>query len=597
MWLAVSSSEIYIRRAEDLRQNSGQWAAYQSRGNCVILAGPGSGKTKILTLKLARMLKEDLQPPRGIACITYNNECARELEERLGVLGVEPSKRVFIGTVHSFSLTQIILPYAKVAQMGLPDNFRVATSAERKVALERAFSRVVGGPENPQDWDLRMGAYRKSVIDRNCKEWKERDPQLAQLVEAYEKELRALGCIDFDDMPLLAIRALQQHPWLRKALLAKYPILIVDEYQDLGLALHHMVMELCFNSGMRLFAVGDVDQSIYGFTGADPESLQQLSIRDDVETIRLRLNYRCGSRIVTASAYALGEERDYEAAQGTGEGLIYFHPQSGSTYREHASFLCSTLLPQIRARLPLLRLGDIGVLYHAAYMGDYVAEAAQAAGIPFLRSDGNALYPRGTRLMRWLEQCAAWSCGGWLIGSPRYSRIVNGGQRLFWDVLSTDEARLLFQQKLIKILWEHRNGSENLSLWLQNLYDSLLHDLLKKCRTLDDEVDILCKFIERCFVSDCKDMSLSKFSGQNSSQENLNLSTLHSSKGREFEVIVMFGMDAGNIPRRKATQRGLVESRRLFYVGLTRAKKEVHFVFSDSKASQFVLGLQERLNE
>lgn len=593
----MSSSNLYIQRAEDLRQNIGQWSAYESQGNCVVLAGPGSGKTKILTLKLARMLKENVQPPRGVACITYNNECARELEDRLGVLGVEPSRRVFIGTVHSFSLTQIILPYAKVSQMGLPDNFRVATRSEQKLALERAFCRVVGGPENPQYWDLRMRTYRRSFIDRNCKEWEERDPQLAQLVEAYEKELRAFGCIDFDDMPLLAIRALQQHPWLRKALLAKYPILIVDEYQDLGLALHHMVMELCFNTGMRLFAVGDVDQSIYGFTGADPELLQQLSTRDDVETIRLRLNYRCGSRIVTASAYALGEERDYEAAQGTGEGLIYFHPQSGSTYQEHASFLCTTLLPQIQARLPLLKLGDIGVLYHAAYMGDYVAKAAQSAGIPFLRSDGNALYPRGNRLMRWIEQCAAWSCGGWQTGSPRFSRIVNEGQRLFWDVLLTDEARLLFQQKLMKILWEHRNGSEDLSHWLQNLYDAFHFDLLKKCRAMEDDVDVLCKFIERCFKGDFRNMSISKFAGQNSSQENLNLSTLHSSKGREFEVIVMFGMDAGNIPRRKATQREQVESRRLFYVGLTRAKKEVHFVYSEGKPSQFVSGLQERLNE
>lgn len=593
----MSSSEIYIRRVEDLRLNSGQWAAYESQDNCVILAGPGSGKTKILTLKLARMLMEDVQPPRGVACITYNNECARELEERLRVLGVEPSRRVFIGTVHSFSLTQIILPYAKVAQMGLPDNFRIATRAEHKVALERGFGRVIGGPENPHDWDFRMGTYRRSVIDRRCKEWRERDPQLAQLVEAYEKELRALGCIDFDDMPLLAIRALQQHPWLCDALLAKYPILMVDEYQDLGLALHHMVMELCFNTGMRLFAVGDVDQSIYGFTGAEPELLQQLSTRDDVETIRLRLNYRCGSRIVTASAYALGEERDYEAAQGTGEGIIYFHSQSGCTYQEHASFLCSTLLPEIRTRLPHLKLGDIGVLYPAAYIGNYIAEAAQTAGIAILRSDGNAFYPRGNRLMRWLEQCAAWCCGGWQTGSPRFARIVNEGQRLFSDALSTEDARLFFQQKLMNMLWEHRNGSVVLSHWLQNLYNILICDLVKKCRSMEDDVDILSNFIERCLVGDCQSMSISKFAGQSSGQDSLNLSTLHSSKGREFSVIVMFGMDAGRIPRRNATRRELVESRRLFYVGLTRAKAEVHFVFSGSNPSQFVSELQKRLAE
>ena len=502
---------------------------------------------------------------------------------------------MFTGTVHSFSLTQIILPYAKVAQMGLPDNFKIAR-AERRVALERAFVRVIGGPENPHDWDFRMGIYRRSVIDRNCEEWRGRDPQLAQLVEAFEKELRALGRIDFDDMPLLAIRALQQHAWLRDALLAKYPILIVDEYQDLGLALHHMVMELCFNTGMRLFAVGDVDQSIYGFTGAAPELLQQLSTHDDVETIRLRLNYRCGSRIVTASTYALGEERDYEAAKETGEGTIYFHSQSGS-YQEHASFLCSTLLPEIRARLPHLKLGDIAVLYPAAYIGNNVAEAAQAAGFSILRSDGNALYPRGNRLMRWLEQCAEWCCGGWQTGSPRFGRIVNEGERLFSEALSTEDARLFFQQKLIDVLWRQRSESEILAHWLQNLYNILLSDLVKVCRTMEDDADILITFIERCLAGDCQSMSISQFAGQSSGQDSLNLSTLHSSKGREFAVIVMFGMDAGRLPRRNATRRELVESRRLFYVGLTRAKAEVHMMFSASNPSQFVSELQGRLAE
>jgi superfamily I DNA/RNA helicase len=98
----VFDSALYIRAAEDLRANDGQWRAYESKGHCVLLAGPGSGKTKTLTLKLARMLSEDVHDPRGVACITYNNECARELEQRLYQLGVESNRRVFIGTVHSF---------------------------------------------------------------------------------------------------------------------------------------------------------------------------------------------------------------------------------------------------------------------------------------------------------------------------------------------------------------------------------------------------------------------------------------------------------------------------------------------------------------
>jgi DNA helicase-2/ATP-dependent DNA helicase PcrA len=229
----VSDRKLYRRAAEDLRRNPGQWAAYNSSGHCVVLAGPGSGKTKTLTIKLARLLSEDVEAPRGVACITYNNECARELEQRLDALGVEAGGRVFIGTVHSYSLTQIVMPYAKSAGMGLPDGFRVATQNEQRGALERAFMRTIGGPENPQSWSFRMGRYRRSILNRNSEQWRTEDPQLARLVEAYEEELRARGLIDFDDMPLLAVRALREHEWLHRAILAKYPVLIVDEYQDL----------------------------------------------------------------------------------------------------------------------------------------------------------------------------------------------------------------------------------------------------------------------------------------------------------------------------------------------------------------------------
>lgn len=139
----------------------------------------------------------------------------------------------------------------------------------------------------------------------------------------------------------------------------------------------------------------------------------------------------------------------------------------------------------------------------------------------------------------------------------------------------------------------------NLSLacWLRNLYDALISDLAKACRTMEDDVEILRAFIGRCSEGDCQAMTISQFAGQGTGLDSLNLTTLHSSKGQEFSVVIMFGIDAGRLPRRNLTSRELVESRRLFYVGLTRAKTEVHMMFSARNPSQFISELQRRLDE
>jgi superfamily I DNA/RNA helicase len=541
------------------------------------------------------MLSEDVDSPRGAACITYNNECAKELEQRLDALGIEAGGRVFIGTVHSFSLTQIVLPYAKAAGFGLPDGFIIATQAQQRRALERAFRRTIGGPTNPQNWNFPMGRYRRSILNRNSEQWRTEDPQLAQLVEAYEEELRADGLIDFDDMPLLAVRALQENRWLQRALLAKYPILIVDEYQDLGRALHRMVLGLCFSTGMRLFAVGDLDQSIYGFTGAYPELLQQLSERTDVETVRLRLNYRCGSRIVTASGYALGEDRGYSAPEGAHLGTIYFHPRRGP-YDQHADYLFSTVIPEVMGRIPDLAPGDIAILYPTAAIGDDIANAAQEHGYPVIRSDTNALYPRSSRLLRWLELCAVWCCEGWRTGTPRFSKLVGEACRIF--VITTPEQRIEFQRTLLGLLWERRDSTEHVNTWLRDLERELIAELVSRSRTLNDESENLGALIERTAVgAAAEEMTLGEFSGRGNENDRINLSTLHSAKGQEFKAVVMFAMDNGRIPWRNVSERQVLESRRLFYVGFTRVKMELHLMFTDGTPSPFVVEVQERLNE
>ena len=133
-------SHAYRRAVEELRENPGQWQAYSADGHCVVLAGPGSGKTKTLTVKIAKLLIETIREPRGLACMTYSTECARELVKRLDRMGVYRSDLVFIGTVHSFCLQNVVMPYAALGGMNPPGTCGSRWPANRNLCSLRRFT-------------------------------------------------------------------------------------------------------------------------------------------------------------------------------------------------------------------------------------------------------------------------------------------------------------------------------------------------------------------------------------------------------------------------------------------------------------------------
>ena len=585
---------------EELRKNREQWKAYESEGHCVVLAGPGSGKTKVLTVKLERLIAEDVAPPRGVACLTYNNKCARELIKRAARLGVRNARSVFIGTVHSFCLKAVVLPYARMAGLALPDPLRVATGTDQERLFTKALGRVVSADERPDVWRSRCDRYRRTYLDRDASEWREKDSQSADLIEDYESLLRSEGFIDFDDMVLLGLRLVESQPWVRKVLTARFPILVVDEYQDLGLTLHRLVMSLCFGDKdlCRLFAVGDPDQSIYSFTGAQPELLGQLADDHRVEKVHLRLNYRSRSNIVSASEVVLGEKRGYEAASGEG-GIIEFHKCDDGLLRQ-AGFVCGDLIPNVLASGVAGNLGEIAVLYRTKNQGDVVAECAAAAGLDFIRSDGNAPY-RCTPFTTWLESCASWCVGGWRTGEPGLSDLLYKWHS-FNGSVGSDSESLALSRNLVRFLFSHRDTSDTLGTWLLSFQDSCLQRAFDREPVMYDEAVRVTNILGLCQPGKkLAGWSVVQFGGQGGSPDNLNLMTFHSSKGLEFDVVFMLGLDQGIIPNYYENTPALKrEPRRLFYVGLTRARYEVHMLYSgwyEAKNRRYTQGPSEFLLE
>ena len=508
MWPTVSN-QLTLALA-DLAENAEQNAAVRERDHCVVLAGPGSGKTKTLTTAMARCLVEDVLDPRGVACITYNNECAIELETRLAALGVASGGQTFIGTVHSFALTQVIMPYARCIPGLLPDDIRVASRAECRAAVEFAYATVFGDQFDPHDrWTFAQEKRRRDV-DRSQPDWRGRNPELADFIEAYEAELRRRGLIDFDDMPLIAFRMIKQHSWIRSALRARFPVLFVDEYQDLGHALHELVLLLCFAGGIRLFAVGDADQSIYGFTGANPELLQSLVARPGVQEIRLRFNYRSGSKIIRASIGALGEERDYRGREGAPEGDLFFWKVKGDLDAQ-AGAIGNQILPAILDRQPA---EEIAILYRAAWLGDKIAAALDAKDIPYIRTDGNALIKRSSRLARFIEGCASWVTGGWREAEPPYARLLSQAKALVFGGRCSDAEEITLSSQLIRFLRSGIDTGETTHFWLQRLYRELIAPWRAIACNPQEEWDVCSEMITNTDPAQDKDIALNIFAGR-----------------------------------------------------------------------------------
>jgi DNA helicase II / ATP-dependent DNA helicase PcrA len=476
-----SVSAAYLAQAADFAGNPGQQAAYDSTGNCVVLAGPGSGKTKTLVLKLARIMAEDVRAPRGAACITYSQECARELTRRLERLGLREAPNLFIGTVHGFCLRHLLMPYGRLADLPVAFPLTVATQRQSDQAMKRIGDRLfgVGHPNKPMD----LGRHRRSVLDRASVAWTS-EGELAAWAEGYEAELRRLGLIDFDDLVIFGQRLVSEHDWVLPLLQAKFPVLAVDEYQDLGVALDRIVKRVAFDGGIRLFAVGDPDQSIYGFTGADGALLQELAERDDVERVQLQLNYRSASRIVSASEMALGEARGYQSHDPDRQAVIAF-VESDDGLAGQAAHAVAEIIPAALAAKPGRSLGDIAILYRDFRAGDIVAETVTAAGLDFIRVDNAAPY-RKVALTSWIEDCAAWCAGGWREARPQLRGLLDRWFGFHRGRISDEQARGE-AQRLTQLLWSLRTDDSLARAFVAALKAGMLDALMAAEPSLSDQ--------------------------------------------------------------------------------------------------------------
>lgn len=571
----------YRKAAESLRANPEQWAAYESTGNCVILAGPGSGKTKTITIKIARLLAEDVAAPRRIACITYSNACVAELRTRIRQLKIKDESRLSLSSVHSFCLTELVLPYGKLAGLQIPDPIAVATPSQSREVFKAAQLKVLRNEQKPS-FRTACDRLRRTILDHSSAEWGRWDSRQTAVVEAYEAGLLTRGLIDFDGMVLAGVKLVEDHPWVRQVVKAKFPVIVIDEYQDLGLPLHRMVLALMNESKVRIVAVGDPDQSIYGFTGANPVLLRSLGSLEEVESIRLRLNYRCAENIITASKSLLPAPDDFKSHDGR-KGLIQIHKME-QTLTDQANYALSTLVPHLLKQNPTWKPGDIAFLYPTKNQGIAISAEADALGLQYFRTDNGSPLKR-SRLIEWLVEAARWCSDGWFTADGNLSQLLKSWRQMRRTIVS-DRETLAERARLVTALFSMRDGDLSMQDWLSALFASVLKPAMDQEPGLADEEDNVLELINACNSKGAlSNYTVEIFGNQGKDPERLNFMTLHSSKGLEFHAVIMIDLEEGAFPSSMArTEEDISEVSRQFYVGVTRAKSQVHLMFNQRES-------------
>jgi DNA helicase-2/ATP-dependent DNA helicase PcrA len=360
-------------------------AAEIVEGPVLILAGPGAGKTRTLTHRIAHLISE-----RGIAAanclaVTFTRRAAAEMRERLTTLLGARAADIAIHTFHSLGLA-ILRAHPEAA--GLND-FRIASEDERIAALAEAME----VSEHKAETLLRAISRAKRTDEASA--------EIAAALDAYARALRSRNWIDFDDLVSLALRALSDHPEIAAQYREKFRFISVDEFQDIDEPQYRLIVQLA-PPDANLCAIGDPDQAIYGFRGADASCFARLRGDYAPTEVRLQRNYRSSGTIVAASAQMLGSREGADSMVRAMQERITIH--AAPTERAEAEFVVQTIEGLIGGHSFFsvdsgragrqdtdLSFGDFAVLYRTDAQSGALLEALARSGIPFAKNGQDAL--------------------------------------------------------------------------------------------------------------------------------------------------------------------------------------------------------------
>ena len=617
-------------------------AVVETEGPCLIIAGAGSGKTKVLTHKIAYLIDEKDIKPWDILAITFTNKAANEMKERVENLVGDIAKDMWIGTFHSICV-RILRKF--IDRIGFETSFVIFDTSDQKTMVKKILKEqnlddklfsdksVLYEISNAKNEMLEPAEYAVKYKGDFRKE------QIADIYRIYQKKLKENNAIDFDDIINFTIKILTENPDILEYYSNKFKYVLVDEYQDTNKAQFTLITLLASKFG-NITVVGDNDQGIYSFRGADISNI--LNFEKDfpgTKIIKLEQNYRCTQNILNAAnAVIKNNETKYEKKLWTKneEGSLPKVFRGDDEYDE-ANYIVSQI--NTLKREEYYKYSDFAVLYRMNTQSRSIEDILRRENIAYKIVGGLKFYER-----KEIKDIIAYLR---LIQNPSdnlsLTRIINEPKRgvgktsldkveelsskngisMFEIIKRADEfglGRVYANTRdfvsTIEDLRNKKDGMKISELVKQTLSQSGYTKALEEEDTVEAEnrIENLDEFLTVAieFEDEAAENTLGDFlegitlssdlDNMEETEESVTLMTLHSAKGLEFPVVFLVGMEEGIFPGYKSINEPgeLEEERRLCYVGITRAKEKLHLtcarqrtIFGSTSCNQISRFLKE----
>lgn len=570
--------------------NKEQRAAVEHQGSpLLILAGAGSGKTKTLTYKAAYLIHSKTIRPDELLMVTFTNKAAGEMRERVErVSGVRlPS----VGTFHSMS-ARILRRDAPSA--GLSRDFVIYDDSDQESLVKEIGEELQLDPKRfkPRSLMAAISSAKQEMVTPDNYAQMARGPfqeSVAKVYSKYQKQLKAYGAVDFDDLINLTVKMFQDNPAILEHYQDLFRYIFVDEYQDTNTA-QYLFTTLLAAKYKQLTVVGDASQSIYRWRGADFRNMTKLK-KDypNLSEIRLERNYRSTQNILDAAYGVIGNNRNHPILSlwteaGPGEKINLITAYSGS---DEASRIAEEIT-KLHTNRPW---SDIALLYRTNAQSRTIEEAFIRLGIPYVLIGGTKFYER-----KEIKDLLAYMR---ILLNPNdqisYKRAEKVGKRKLAQVLDLPNLMEIKEAKPAELLERIISASSYMAQFDQEIDEDLARiENIKELLSVATEFSDLPSFLENIALVQSEYSTGEKTETQKS--DHVTLMTLHSAKGLEFPIVFLIGMEEGLFPHSRSLldNEEMEEERRLAYVGITRAKTNLYISWAKQRTVWGSSGIQNR---